>query len=127
MNNGQHRPLPRPNRTSLAAAIVLHYCTAINMVEHLQICHVVGLLASAKLAIARAASNVGVSLFRFTFSSLPTTAFNDDYYTSVDGNDSVASDVPFADHPFITIFLAIRLISYVTIPLSLVLLLRNIV
>ena len=102
-NNGQHRPLPRPNRMSLAAAMVPHYRAAINMVERLQICHAVGLLASAKLAIARAVSNLGGSPFRFTSSSLPTTAFNDDQFTSVDGNNIIASDAPFADHPFITI------------------------
>ena len=98
MTNRQHHPLPHPNRTSLAAVMAPNYCAAINMVERLQIRHAVGLLASAKLAVARAASTVGDSLFRFTSSSLPATASNDDHDTSVDSDDSVASDATFADH-----------------------------
>ena len=68
------------------------------LVKRLQVRHATGLLASAKAAIARAALNVGASVFRFTSSSLPTTASNGDCGASVDSGESVASDAAFFDH-----------------------------
>ena len=98
MTNGQHRPVPRSNRTSLSAAMAPHYRAAIAMVERLQIRYALGLLASAKAAIATVASQVGANAFRFTSSSLLTASSNNDSGASIDGEDSVSPDAAFVDH-----------------------------
>ena len=91
MTNGQHRPVPHSNHTSLAAAMAPHYRAAMDMVECLQIRHALGLLAlaSTKAAIAMVdALNIGANVFLLASSSLPTAAAsNSDCVTSVDRDD----------------------------------------